>query len=143
MKAIQVSEEQFFKMADKVQFQNADIKEAIDFGYENVQDAFRNQDLPWARYWVIKKRREVMAMILEQRDGVISMFTTTKLPGSNLIAFIHALRKLVIQVTRCCTVVFVRVASWHKPGITVLRLVGFHPYEITNHSQIWIYEYGK
>jgi len=139
----EVDYDTFMGIVDKVQYQNQDILEAMEFGYKNIPDAYMKAEHAWCRYWVISHEDKVLTTILEGRDGVLTYFTTTDLPGSNIRRYVKVLKKLVTKVTKCREVVFVKVVIWHKPALALLRTVGFRKYILENHNSIWVYEYGK
>ena len=139
----QIDEPEFMELVNKAEFQNQDILEAWEFGYKDIPDAYIKAQHAWCRYWVISHEDKVLTLILEARDGTLTFFTTTNLPGNNIRRYVKILKKLVIKVTKCREVVFVKVATWHKPAIALLRTVGFKQYIIHNHNSIWVYEYGK
>ncbi len=134
---------EFFEAVSKATYQNQDILEAKEFGYKSVEHAFKRSELPWARFYLVRDNEEVLATIIEQRDGVLTFFTTTSLKGSNIREFIRLLRELSDTIIECRDVLFVRVATWHKSGLALLRTVGFKPRIINNNFQIWIKENGK
>ena len=134
---------EFFELIENLTYQNQDIIEAKEFGFDSVQDAFWKAERSYARFWTISHKETVLATILEQRDGTLTFFTTVDLPTHSMRRFVKVLRKLVIKVTKCREAVFVRVASWYKPAQTLLRTVGFKPMVLENHYSIWVYEYGK
>jgi len=143
VKIQQVNREEFFDTIYSVQYQNSDILEAMQLGYKSVQDAYEASELPWARFYTIYNNKDVLGTILEQRDGVLVFYTTTKLHGSNIRSFVKELKKLVNDVTSCRDVVYTVVLDWHKDGQKLLRTVGFRQYKIYNNKSIWVYEYGK
>jgi hypothetical protein len=135
--------EEFFGLIDTLTYQNEDILEAIDFGFDSVQDAFKEAERHYSRLWTIAHEGTVLTTILEQRDGTLVFFSTEELKGRSIRRYVKVLRKLVRHVTKCREVVFVRVAAWYKPAQKLLKTVGFKPMVLENHYSIWVYEYGK
>ncbi len=143
MYVLKVNWNDFIDVVEGLQYQNQDVLEVKQFGFKSVEDAYRKAQLPWARFYLIEDDGVILATILEQRDGVLTFFTTVDLPGKDMKAFTKLVRKLADEVTKCREVLFVRVASWYKPAKALLRLSGFRKYTIHNHSEIWVKEYGK
>ena len=133
----------FIEVVQKQTYQNQDILEARQFGYKSIEDAFKDAELPWARFYIVEDRKGILATILEQRDGVIILFTTTNLQKSNLREYIRTVKKLGDDIVECRDVIFIQVASWHKPALRLLKLTGFEPHIKHNHIQIWVKENGK
>ena len=134
---------EFFEIVDLQTFQNEDIIEAKEFGYESVQDAFKEAELAWARFWTIEDNGTVVACILVQRDGNTSFFVTNKLKGRSVRKVIRILEELSDQIVECCGVLYIRVAGWYKKGLQMLKLSGFSPYVLEHRFQIWIKEDGN
>ncbi len=143
MEILKVGWNDFIEVVEGLQYQNQDIIEVKQFGFKSVEDAYRKAQLPWARFYLIEDNGVILATILEQRDGVLTFFTTVDLPGKNMIEFSNILWKLADEVTACREVLFIRVASWYKPAKALLRLSGFRKHVIHNHTEIWIKEHGK
>ena len=143
MEILKVNWNDFIDIVEGLQYQNQDVLEVKQFGFKSVEDAYRKAQLPWARFYLIEDDGVILATILEQRDGVLTFFTTVDIKGRDMKAFTKLVRDLADEVTKCREVLFVRVASWYKPAKTLLRLSGFRKYTIHNHSEIWVKEYGK
>jgi len=137
MKVHEVGMEEFFSEVYQLQFQNQDIKEAMDLGYKGVQEAYEASKLEWARFYLIKHRKKVLATILEQRDGNLVYFTTVDLPGQNMRRYVKVMDKLSSDVIKCRDVLFVTVISWYEEAKHFLRLAGFRRYHINNKYEVW------
>jgi len=138
-----LNEKEFFDIVDNLQYQNQDILEAIELGYKGVQDAYKQAELPWARFYMVKDKKDVLCTILEQRDGVLFVYTTTKLPGSNIRGFVKVLKKLLDKTVACKDVVYTTHVKWHKAGEKLLRVLGFRMHHVMNTKAIWVKENGK
>ncbi len=134
---------EFIDIVSTQQYQNQDILEAMEDGFKGIQEAYEAAERPWARFYVFKQNKDVLATAMEQRDGVVLFFTTVKLPESNLRVFRKELMQLTDDIVACKDVIYIKVVSWHKAGQRLLRSVGFKPYTINNKYQIWIKENGK
>ena len=143
MRVENVQVDEFIELVSNVRFQEDDILEAKDYGFNSVLEAYQNAEHAWARYWVVYDGDKVITLILEERDGNLVYFTTTDLPNSSSRTYVKLMRTLVDNVTECREVVFVRTARWHKKAIALNRIVGFREMTISNHYSIWVYEYGK
>ena len=143
MIVLKVNSKEFFEAVDNATYQNQDILEAMEFGYKGVQDAYRQAELPWARFYLVYNGKKLLASILEQRDGVLFVYTTTKLPGSNIRVFVKKLKHLLDNTVKCKDVVYTTHVRWHEPGKKLLKLLGFYEHKIYNHRSIWVKEYGK
>ncbi len=143
MEIVRINNKQFFDTIENLQYQNQDIREAMDFGYKDVQDAYKHAELPWARFYLVKDKRKVLATILEQRDGVLFVYTTVDLPGSNIRGFVNVVKRLLNDTIKCKDVVYVMHARWHKPGMKLLKVLGFYEYKVYNHKSIWVKDNGK
>jgi len=143
MKAIRVSKKEFFDTIGDLRYQNQDIAEAIDFGYKSVQDAYRDAEIPWARFYVVKHRTKVLSTIMEQRDGVILVYTTVDLPGSNIRRYVKVVKKLLEDTVSCKDVVYTLHARFHTDGLKLLKLLGFYEWKVYNYNSVWVKEHGK
>jgi hypothetical protein len=143
MKIVRSNWNDFIEVVQKQKYQNQDIIEATQLGYKSIEDAYRSSELAWARFYIIMDKEAVIATILEQRDGVFTLFTTTNLPSCNIRDYIRTIRELSDEVVKCRDVVFTQVVSWYKPAMRILKLAGFRPHIKYNRRQIWVKEHGK
>ncbi len=134
---------EFIEAVENSTFQNQDIIEVKQFGFKSVLEAFKGAELPWARFYLVEDKGAVLAAILEQRDGVVTFFTTTSLPGSDIRSFVKTVKDLTNSVLVGRNVLFIRVASWYKPAKALLRSIGFKAHTIRNQYEIWVIENGK
>ncbi len=143
MQVIRLEKNEFLELIDTLHYQNQDIAEAMEFGYKNVQDAYKEAEMPWARFYMVEHRKKVLATIMEQRDGVILVYTTVDLPGSNLRRYVKVVKRLLDKTTNCKDVVYTLHANFHKDGIKMLKLLGFYEWKVYNYNSVWVKEHGK
>jgi hypothetical protein len=137
MKLEEVGFEEFFGTIKDLQWQNQDIKESWDLGYKSPEDAFDKANTAWARFYLVKHRKDVLSATIEQRDGNLVYFTTTNLPKYNIRRYVKIMRTLSNKIIKCRDVLFVDVASWYVEAKKFLRLTGFRPYHITARYEVW------
>lgn len=143
MKLIQYELLEFLSIVKEQKYNAKDTIEAKQFGHKSVQDAFRDAELAWARFYTVEDNGVVLAAILEQRDGNIIMFTTQHLKTANIREYIKILTKLGDDIIEHRDVIFIRVAGWYKEAQRLLKCCGLKPYIIENRMQIWVKENGK
>ncbi len=84
MEILKVNWNDFIEVVEGLQYQNQDVIEVRQFGFKSVEDAYRKAQLPWGRFYLIEDNGVILATILEQRDGVLTFFTTVDLKGKNM-----------------------------------------------------------
>jgi hypothetical protein len=143
MKIEKVDKNTFLQRANQVKFKHRDNREAQQMGFSNVKDAFARANHAWANYYVFSVGSNDVAFALEQRDGVFTFFVTQNMKESYALPLVRKLRKITDERARCTNVIMTSVAHWFSEAKRLLRIVGFVPFEIGNHFEVWIKENGK
>ena len=115
----------FFKAVNEAVYNPLDEREAYEFGYRNVKDAYRSAKIGYARFYLVKHGDDVLVPILLQRDGMLIFFTTNKLQDANVHGLVRVLRKIARKTVHGCGSIFCISAPWYDQANKLLKITGF------------------
>ena len=132
----EVDKEVFFAAASNITYRDDDIREAQEFGCEDVINCFKKALSPFARYFIVYEDSRPICAVILRRDGNIVFFIDKVV--NHKVKLIRVLKKLARRVVRKCGPIITKTASWYNEALRLNRLIGFVPYKLFNGFGLYV-----
>jgi hypothetical protein len=132
----EVDKDIFFAAASTISYREDDIKEAKEFGCEDVISCFKKALSPFVRYFIVYEDSRPICAVILRRDGNIVFFISKNV--NRKIKLIKVLRRLARKVVRRCGPIITKTASWYTEALRLNKLIGFEPYKLFNGFGLYV-----
>ena len=132
----EVDKATFFSEVLRINYRADDVKEAKEFGCQNIEICYKKTDKRLAKYFVIYYDTEPICTVLLQRNGHIIFFIAENAP--NPVALIKCLKELADKVVSSCGGIITKTALWYAEAQRLNKIIGFEEYEIYDYYGFYV-----
>ena len=131
-----VSKDTFFDAVSAIKYRADDIKEAYQFGCDEISHCYTKADQQFARYFIVYESERPIATVMLERKGNIVFFISEEIKSH--IGLIRALKELSRKTVRNAGPIFTKTAYWYKEAQKMNKVIGFKPIILKDDYGIYI-----
>lgn len=139
MRYEEVSKSFFYLAVDAIQYRPQDIKEAYDFGCDNIKACYDKSKHKFAKYFLVydSVNRPVVTVML-QRDGHIIFFIDKNIDEP--IKLIRVLKALADETVANAGPIITKTAYWYTEAQRMNKLIGFKDMTLYDYHGLYVKE---